>query len=138
MIIEIIPVSSPNVSSRAPRRNNSLAFETIFRLACRHPETFADYQFAQRSAKAQSPGACHAERHRHQRSNTSAILRACVAKLSPAHREIINLVYYDEKSVEEVGAIIGIPQSTVKTRMFYARKQLADLLRGAGVDSLAA
>jgi RNA polymerase sigma-70 factor (ECF subfamily) len=72
------------------------------------------------------------------RSNTSAILRACVAKLSPAHREIINLVYYHEKSVEEAGAIIGIPQSTVKTRMFYARKQLADLLKGAGVDSLAA
>ena len=38
------------------------------------------------------------------RSNTSAILRACVAKLSPAHREIINLVYYHEKSVEEAGA----------------------------------
>jgi RNA polymerase sigma-70 factor (ECF subfamily) len=72
------------------------------------------------------------------RSNTSAILRACVAKLSPAHREIINLVYYHEKSVEEAGEIIGIPQSTVKTRMFYARKQLADLLKGAGVDSLAA
>jgi RNA polymerase sigma-70 factor (ECF subfamily) len=72
------------------------------------------------------------------RSSTSAILRACIAKLSPAHREIINLVYYDEKSVEEVGVIIGIPQSTVKTRMFYARKQLADLLKGAGVDSLAA
>ena len=72
------------------------------------------------------------------RSDTSAILRACVAKLSPAHREIINLVYYHEKSVEEVGQIIGIPQSTVKTRMFYARKQLADLLKGCGVDRFAA
>src|SRR3954452_12097453 len=72
------------------------------------------------------------------RSKTSDILRACVAKLSPAHREIINLVYYHEKSVEEVGAIIGIPQSTVKTRMFYARKQLAELLKSAGIDSLAA
>jgi RNA polymerase sigma-70 factor (ECF subfamily) len=72
------------------------------------------------------------------RSTTSAILRACVARLSPAHREIINLVYYHEKSVEEVGVIIGIPQSTVKTRMFYARRQLADMLRGAGVDRLAA
>jgi RNA polymerase sigma-70 factor (ECF subfamily) len=72
------------------------------------------------------------------RRRTSDILRACIEKLSPAHREIINLVYYHEKSVEEVGAIIGIPQSTVKTRMFYARKQLADLLKGAGVDSLAA
>jgi RNA polymerase sigma-70 factor, ECF subfamily len=72
------------------------------------------------------------------RSSTSAILRACVAKLSPAHREIINLVYYHEKSVEEAGAIIGIPQSTVKTRMFYARKQLAELLKCAGIDTLAA
>ncbi|RXH42360.1 sigma-70 family RNA polymerase sigma factor [Bradyrhizobium zhanjiangense] len=72
------------------------------------------------------------------RSDTSAILRACVQKLSPAHREIINLVYYHEKSVEEVGQIIGIPQSTVKTRMFYARKQLADLLKGAGIDRFAA
>ena len=73
-----------------------------------------------------------------ERNKTSAILRACIAKLSAAHREIINLVYYHEKSVEEAGEIIGIPQSTVKTRMFYARKQLADLLKGAGVDSLAA
>ncbi|MDN4987391.1 sigma-70 family RNA polymerase sigma factor [Bradyrhizobium arachidis] len=72
------------------------------------------------------------------RSDTSAILRACVQKLSPAHREIITLVYYHEKSVEEVGRIIGIPQSTVKTRMFYARKQLADLLKNCGVDRFAA
>ncbi|CAN5453949.1 sigma-70 family RNA polymerase sigma factor [soil metagenome] len=72
------------------------------------------------------------------RSKTSAILRACVAKLSPAHSEIINLVYYHEKSVEEVASLIGIPASTVKTRMFYARKQLAELLKSAGIDSLAA
>jgi len=73
-----------------------------------------------------------------ERATTSEILRACVAKLSPAHREIINLVYYHEKSVEEVGQIIGIPQGTVKTRMFYARKQLADLLKVAGIEGLAA
>src|SRR5436309_11157103 len=72
------------------------------------------------------------------RSNTSAILRACVAKLSPAHREIINLVYYHEKSVEDAGVILGIPQGTVKTRMFYAGKQSAELLRGSGVENLAA
>ena len=72
------------------------------------------------------------------RSRTSEILRACVAKLSPAHREIVNLVYYHEKSVDEVAGIVGIPASTVKTRMFYARKQLADLLKNAGIDSIAA
>jgi RNA polymerase sigma-70 factor (ECF subfamily) len=72
------------------------------------------------------------------RSRTSAILRACVARLSPAHREIVDLVYYHEKSVEEVAQLIGIPASTVKTRMFYARKQLAELLKSAGIDSIAA
>lgn len=73
-----------------------------------------------------------------ERNRTRAILRACIAKLSPAHREIIDLVYYHEKSVEEAGKIIGIPQATVKTRMFYARKQLGELLKTCGIDTLAA
>ncbi len=72
------------------------------------------------------------------RNKTGALLRTCIARLSPAHREIIDLVYYHEKSVEEAGEIIGIPQATVKTRMFYARKQLADMLRGAGLERIAA
>lgn len=72
------------------------------------------------------------------RNRTRDILRSCVARLSPAHREVVDLVYYHEKSVEEVAGIVGIPASTVKTRMFYARKQLAELLRTAGIDSIAA
>ena len=98
-------------------------------------------QYAGRTTTSSGPGRSRGRRATPivpDRSTTSAILRACVAKLSPAHREIINLVYYHEKSVEEAGQIIGIPQSTVKTRMFYARKQLADLLKVAGVESLAA
>jgi RNA polymerase sigma-70 factor (ECF subfamily) len=63
----------------------------------------------------------------------SAVLRRCLALLSPAHREIIDLVYYHEKSVEEVAGIVGVPASTVKTRMFYARRRLAELLREAGI-----
>uniref|UniRef100_Q07U85 RNA polymerase, sigma-24 subunit, ECF subfamily n=1 Tax=Rhodopseudomonas palustris (strain BisA53) TaxID=316055 RepID=Q07U85_RHOP5 len=72
------------------------------------------------------------------RSRTNAILRACVAQLSDAHREIITLVYYHEMSVEQAGRFIGIPPSTVKTRMFYARKQLAELLKRRGIENLAA
>jgi RNA polymerase sigma-70 factor, ECF subfamily len=72
------------------------------------------------------------------RSQTASTLREAIALLSPAHREIIDLVYYHEKSVEEVGQIIGIPQATVKTRMFYARKHLAELLREAGFERKAA
>jgi len=63
-----------------------------------------------------------------------ARLRQCLAALSPQHREIIDLVYYHEKSVEEVAKIVGIPENTVKTRMFYARKKLGELCRSAGID----
>jgi hypothetical protein len=40
--IEITGISTPNVSSRALRRNNSPAHETIFPFWCRHPETLAN------------------------------------------------------------------------------------------------
>jgi RNA polymerase sigma-70 factor (ECF subfamily) len=33
-----------------------------------------------------------------------------------------------------VSNIVGIPESTVKTRMFYARKRMSELLKTAGVD----
>ena len=58
----------------------------------------------------------------------SAQLRACLMQISPEHREIIDLVYYHDKTIEEVAEIIGAPRNTVKTRMFYARRRLAQLL----------
>jgi len=68
------------------------------------------------------------------KADRSAILRRCLAALSPEHREIVDLVYYHERSVEEAAKILGIPENTVKTRMFYARKRLGHLLAAAGVD----
>jgi RNA polymerase sigma-70 factor (ECF subfamily) len=61
-------------------------------------------------------------------------LRQALQGLSNEHREIIDLVYYHEKSVEEVAGIVGIPEATVKTRMFYARKKLSELLKEQGID----
>src|SRR3989454_9963456 len=69
-----------------------------------------------------------------QKKDKGVILRKCLTGLSPEHREIIDLVYYHEKSVEEVAEIVGIPENTVKTRLFYARKKLAELLKAAGIE----
>jgi RNA polymerase sigma-70 factor (ECF subfamily) len=62
----------------------------------------------------------------------SAIIRKCLSQLSSDHREVIDLVYYHEKTVEEVAQIIHVPASTVKTRMFYARKRMEKLLTASG------
>jgi RNA polymerase sigma-70 factor (ECF subfamily) len=37
-------------------------------------------------------------------------------------------------AIGEVAEIVGIPENTVKTRMFHARKQLSVRLTAAGVD----
>jgi RNA polymerase sigma-70 factor (ECF subfamily) len=69
-----------------------------------------------------------------QKKDKGNVLRDCLTRLSAEHREVVDLVYYHEKSVEEVAGIIGIPEATVKTRMFYARKKLGELLKAAGVE----
>ena len=69
-----------------------------------------------------------------EKKDKGAILGKCLTGLSAEHREIVDLVYYHEKSVEEVAEIVGIPENTVKTRMFYARKRLAELLKAEGIE----
>ena len=66
-----------------------------------------------------------------QEKNRGELLRQALNRLSADHREIIDLVYYHEKSVEECAQVLGIPAATVKTRMFYARKKLAELVKDA-------
>jgi RNA polymerase sigma-70 factor, ECF subfamily len=65
----------------------------------------------------------------------SAIVQQCLSQLSALHREVLDLVYYHEKSVDEVAEIVGAPINTVKTRMFYARKRMQTLLKAAGLDA---
>jgi RNA polymerase sigma-70 factor (ECF subfamily) len=58
----------------------------------------------------------------------SALLQRSLKHLSPAHREVIDLVYYHEKSIGEVAEILNTAENSVKTRMFDARKRLSELL----------
>ena len=69
-----------------------------------------------------------------EKSDKSRALEECIAGLSPEHREVIDLVYYHEMSVADVSRVLDVPENTVKTRMFYARKRLSVLLLSAGVD----
>ena len=62
-----------------------------------------------------------------QEKNRGEVLREALTRLSTEHSEIIDLVCYHEKSIEECAQILAIPSATVKTRMFYARKKLAEL-----------
>ena len=64
-----------------------------------------------------------------QKKSRDELVRAAILKLSPDHRDILDLVYFHENSVEDCALILNIPVATVKTPMFYARKKLAELVQ---------
>ena len=68
--------------------------------------------------------------------NRSEVIRRCLSQLSAVQREVIDLVYYHEKTAAEVARIVGVPASTVKTRMFYARQRMGEFLKAAGHDGV--
>jgi RNA polymerase sigma-70 factor (ECF subfamily) len=100
-------------------------------LRSRHAEALDDTTAATLEDPANDP---ELELQAKDRSN---VLRRCLTQLSPEHREMIDLVYYHEKSINEVAEIVGIPLNTVKTRTFYARKRLSELLAAEGVVGMA-
>lgn len=64
------------------------------------------------------------------RSADAEALAASLACLTPVHREVLDLAFYQDFSCKEIAAIVGVPEGTVKSRLSYARRALkAALLR---------
>jgi len=66
-------------------------------------------------------------------SEANEVLVKHMGQLSDKHREVLELVYFKELSVKEVSTALDISEGTVKTRMFYARKHLKEILESSGM-----
>ena len=55
-------------------------------------------------------------------------LESSLARLSPEHRAVMELVYFFGYSYREIGEILQCPENTVKTRMYHARRALQSIL----------
>jgi len=64
-------------------------------------------------------------------------LDRALERLTPEHRLVIELAYVLGLSCEEIASIAGCPVNTVKTRMFYARLRLRELLARLAAPSVA-
>ena len=64
------------------------------------------------------------------KESTREEVRNALKKLSRHHQEVIELTFYQGFSYPEIAQILECPVNTVKTRMFYARKELRQLLEG--------
>lgn len=56
-----------------------------------------------------------------------------LARLSPAHREVLLECFYRGRSVAEAAARLGVPPGTVKSRTHYALRSLRVALEELGV-----
>jgi RNA polymerase sigma factor (sigma-70 family) len=60
-----------------------------------------------------------------QQHERSAMLRACLERLPPKHRDVVYLRFHVEASLEEIAAALGCSLGTVKSRLFHALEKLA-------------
>jgi RNA polymerase sigma-70 factor, ECF subfamily len=58
------------------------------------------------------------------RTLEAADLQRALARLSAEHREVLQLAFFEDLSYEEIADLLGIPENTVKTRVYYAKRQL--------------
>jgi RNA polymerase sigma-70 factor, ECF subfamily len=66
-------------------------------------------------------------------TQAQALLRELVEALPERYRRVLTLFYYEDRSVSEVGAMLGMAQGTVKTHLFRARALLAEQLKRRGL-----
>lgn len=69
-------------------------------------------------------------------TDNQQVIRKALQKLSFEHRTVIELAYFVGNNYAEIAEITNAPENTVKTRMFYARKNLQQALNFLGVNSV--
>jgi RNA polymerase sigma factor (sigma-70 family) len=62
------------------------------------------------------------------KKNVAEIVKAGIEKLPLLYKTLISLYHNEELSYEEIGTITGLPEGTVKSYLFRARKELKNRL----------
>lgn len=61
-------------------------------------------------------------------ASDAALVRACIDKLSPTHARAIRLAFYEDMGYAEIAELEQVPEGTIKTRIFHAKKLLMQCL----------
>lgn len=65
-----------------------------------------------------------------QRWQEARVVHACMDRLTAVHRECLQLVYFECLPLADVAAVQQVPEGTVKTRLFHARKSMRACVEG--------
>ena len=102
----------------------AIAYRKAMKALRRYDVPLEDHEAGGRPSLEPGPDELHGHNRLH------GLLRAAMAGLSPDHRAVVELTYFQDLGYREIAEIMGCPVDTVKTRMFYARRQLRRCLEG--------
>lgn len=66
-------------------------------------------------------------------ADLSRHVQEALMRVSYDYRAVLVLRHFEGCSYEEIASIVGVPEKTVKSRLFSARQQLKELLEARGV-----
>ena len=72
--------------------------------------------------------------HAEQVVNTVVVAQA-LGSISPDHREVLELLHFQQLSQSEAAAVLEIPLGTVKTRAYHAVRAMRKALEEHGIDA---
>jgi RNA polymerase sigma factor (sigma-70 family) len=102
----------------------AIAYRKAMKAIRRYDAPIEDSQAQNRASHEASPEDAFGQARLHR------LLRDAMDELSPDHRGVVELTYFQDLSYREIAEIMDCPVDTVKTRMFYARRQLKLRLNG--------
>lgn len=108
----------------------AIAYRKALKALRRRDEPMEDRQAQWRPSLEADP-----EQELEQRQSQQVLLDA-IGELSPDHRAVVNLCYFQDMGYREIATVMACPVDTVKTRMFHARRHLKTKLAGELVDWL--
>lgn len=89
-------------------------------IRARRPQEPLDLEFAGNGNPFET--ALEIERHEH--------IEAALQRLSPEYRAVVVLRHFAGQSYSEIAEALGVPEKTVKSRLYSARQLLGEMLLG--------
>lgn len=102
----------------------AIAYRKAMKALRKYDAPLEDHEAENRASHETSPEEAFGQTRLHR------LLKGAMEELSPDHRGVVELTYFQDLSYREIAEIMDCPVDTVKTRMFYARRQLKRRLDG--------
>lgn len=102
--------------------------KTMNELRKKRPEALDPEEFSRFASSDETAEEIVVKKDRSERMNDA------LSELSPEHRTVLELTFYNGLSYQEIAEIMECPVNTVKTRMYYAKEKLKESLGRYGIN----